>query len=731
MNEQRTQVYLSLINQLLSCNESDKIQILQKNVELLDEVLMRMMITLAQQFRETGRENEAQSLTSMAQQLGEALGLLMNKMTTTANNSQDYLNFLMEVLQKVEENPNPQVIYPFLQQNLNQFTSEFAEILQKWAKANFQQLSSENAQRVAAAISSFSNLMLYFPFGDRTANVAIAKAGYESTLIFVTRVKFPIVWAAINIDLGIAHEEDMLADTVQKWEDAINCYQDAAQIFTQNSHPDKWASIQENLGNAYRNRQEGNKEKNLQQAINYYQNALQILSPTYLPKEWGVAKHNLGLAYLQLSSFNLEKSSEDHEKFLEAAINHFEEALQTLKKDIYPDLWALCQMNLGNVYILKQRDNPYENHLKSQQHYENALLIYTPQNNPYCYRQVKNNQLKLQKMRETASQDEFSSNDEFSFVSKALKLTLDSEGNTQKVFTFLEKNLELLNEHFIENLIKVIITLAEQKRYSNIFIETLVAIRLFSDLIIKFPKGDRKINLNIAIAGLTILKYHGTNKETDPTDWADVQTNLGNAHYSRAMLGHSESSQDIEKAIEYIKNSLDIYSVDQYPKKWSALQHSLGVVYSDRRLGNYADNLELAIYHLNEALKVRKKENYPDAWAITQKNLGVIYQQRSIGGRGDQLTNFMDSKKCYEQALTVFSFDQYPVEWAETQHNLGTWYKNYAIATNHNAEYYEQAISCFKEAEKVFKPQTESWGKVQFELGTCYKNLDKYAQENE
>jgi len=38
MNEQRTQTYLNLINQLLSCNNSDEPQILQENQELLDEV---------------------------------------------------------------------------------------------------------------------------------------------------------------------------------------------------------------------------------------------------------------------------------------------------------------------------------------------------------------------------------------------------------------------------------------------------------------------------------------------------------------------------------------------------------------------------------------------------------------------------------------------------------------------------------------------------------------------
>jgi hypothetical protein len=134
--------------------------------------------------------------------------------------------------------------------------------LRKWARANFRQLSSENSQYLATIINSLSDLMLYLPFGDRTANIAIAKAGYESTLTFVTRVNFPKMWAAININLGIAHEEDKLADVVQKWEDAINCYQNATQIFTENSYPEKWAFIQENLCNAYRNRRQGNKETN-------------------------------------------------------------------------------------------------------------------------------------------------------------------------------------------------------------------------------------------------------------------------------------------------------------------------------------------------------------------------------------------------------------------------------------------------------------------------------------
>jgi hypothetical protein len=59
MNEQRTQTYLNLINQLLSCNDGDEPRILQKNQELLDRGLVEVMVAVAQQYREAGRENEA------------------------------------------------------------------------------------------------------------------------------------------------------------------------------------------------------------------------------------------------------------------------------------------------------------------------------------------------------------------------------------------------------------------------------------------------------------------------------------------------------------------------------------------------------------------------------------------------------------------------------------------------------------------------------------------------
>ena len=42
MDEQRTQAYLNLINQLLSCNQRDKPRILEENQELVDQALIEV-----------------------------------------------------------------------------------------------------------------------------------------------------------------------------------------------------------------------------------------------------------------------------------------------------------------------------------------------------------------------------------------------------------------------------------------------------------------------------------------------------------------------------------------------------------------------------------------------------------------------------------------------------------------------------------------------------------------
>jgi CHAT domain-containing protein len=780
-------------------------------------------------------------------------------------NEQNFVVNLLNILLQYQQ--NPQIIYPLFQANLDKLTVDFAQRLRAWGESQIRQLPPEDSQTTAALLSWFSDLILYFPLGDKTANIAIAKAGYECSLTFYTRETNPFAWAEIQINLGVAYEEDTQADTVQKWEEAINCYQTASQIFTRALNPERWASIQENLGNAYRNREQGKVEINLQQAIQYHQNALEVFNPHTNERFWGISQHNLGNDYLALSRLNIA----NNEQCLESAIEHYEQALQTLKRERYPDLWAMNQLSLGKAYSVRLRGNIHENHKKAQQHYENALSIYTPQTYPEYYQQAKEGQARLNQLKTNSNRE---TPEESSFIVQVLKLTLASEADTQKVFPFLEKNLDRLNQKFIEELRIFVSTLGKKSDQMPIYESFMMGIYVFSSLIKIFPKGNRKNNVDIAIAGwqivlpffsqyqnhgfpaefssllgmiklqlgdafyekydnrwgdidvnveqaikffeegFALLIYENTpepdfwedcqkrlgiayhkryeikgdpndieksieayklaltsdkedtswwagvqmnlgnaycdrqgnplenlndaiecyenslkvrKEDTYPTEWADVQSNLGQAYYRKGMLGGAKS-QDIESAIQCYKDALRVYN-DPQELRWGLLKKGLGICYSDRSTGNYAENLELSIGYFNEALTVITRNTYPYEWGRIQKTLGIIYLQRKQGGRGDRVTNLQAGIKCCEGALQVFNPQTYPVDWAETQANLSILYRVLAefIEPQENLK---KAISYATNAEPQFRNQPQKWAKSQYELGTLYKNLGVFAKEN-
>ncbi|MFM6202881.1 MAG: hypothetical protein ACKPE1_27735, partial [Dolichospermum sp.] len=114
--------------------------------------------------------------------LAQALESLGEETTASANTPQDYLKFLMETLQKISENPNPQFIYPFWAQNLDKLDDNLINILDSWAKNTLSSAKAEEAQYIGAVIVYFSNLMAQFPLGNIAINKEIAIAGYEIAL---------------------------------------------------------------------------------------------------------------------------------------------------------------------------------------------------------------------------------------------------------------------------------------------------------------------------------------------------------------------------------------------------------------------------------------------------------------------------------------------------------------------------------------------------------------------
>jgi hypothetical protein len=254
MNEQRTQTYLNLINQLLSCNDGDEPRIVQENRELLDEGLVQVMVALAQQYENAGRENEAQWLIYIAQQLAEDLEIWSDETTEKVNTDQDYLTFFGEVLQLLTNDPdmNIKIIYPFFEKNLDKLDENLIAVLDNFVRnILLPSADSETARTITASIVNFSRLIQEFPHGDISMNQEIAIAGNELVL---TIDDDPIDRALTQNNLGIAYRNRIKGDKAENLEIAISLYNEALRIRTFDAFPQNWAATQNNLANVYRER---------------------------------------------------------------------------------------------------------------------------------------------------------------------------------------------------------------------------------------------------------------------------------------------------------------------------------------------------------------------------------------------------------------------------------------------------------------------------------------------
>ncbi|CCI28590.1 hypothetical protein [Microcystis aeruginosa] len=88
MNEQRTQAYVNLIEQLLICADDEELNnILQANQELIDPEFLQVMENYATGLEEQGNNNPVAWLRDMAQQLGQFLTLRLVNTGFRANAS--------------------------------------------------------------------------------------------------------------------------------------------------------------------------------------------------------------------------------------------------------------------------------------------------------------------------------------------------------------------------------------------------------------------------------------------------------------------------------------------------------------------------------------------------------------------------------------------------------------------------------------------------------------------
>jgi len=567
MNEQRLQDYLNLVQQLLDCPSGEESAILNANSELLDAGLVDALQQVSVNFAKNGDESSADFLQSLAVKIGE----IVNKSLGNESEEEEYLKFLLEVLQVVSDSDaNPQVVYPILQANLYRLNHQLAAVLQEWANNVLSETIADEAGLVVSTICNFGNLIQQFPLGSRSDNIELAIVAYQIGLIFFNRQDYPENWAVCITNLGRAYNQMIRGERGENLEQAIHLYEQALEVYSRQDYPENWAVCITNLGRAYNQRIRGERGENLEQAIHLYEQALEVYTREAFPEQWASLQNSLANAYS-------DRIFGERSNNLEIAIACYTSALEVYTLTNFSEQWATTQNNLGTAYKSRIRGDRSENLERAISCYQAALQIRTPDAFPEQWAATKNNFATFYSDRIKGDRAE------------NLEMAINCYENALRVYT---------RDAFPSDWAMT------QNNLGNAYSRRI--------------RGNKAENLEMAIACYQAALQVRT-RDAFPEQWAATQNNLGSA-YSERILG--EIAENIERAIACYEMALCVYTRSAFPEQWAMTHKNLGKAYSDRIKGAKYDNFFKVIQFYRIALEVFTPLTFPLECFQTGKYLG-------------------------------------------------------------------------------------------------------------
>jgi CHAT domain-containing protein/predicted LPLAT superfamily acyltransferase len=671
-NEARQNAYLQLVQALLNCPSDDEDLLLASNPALVDMGLVMTLLAVAQRMMEQDdpQVSAIEWLVEYAQQLAQKLGMDMGE--SPAEDDEEYAGFVLNLLQTVNNSDGEEAtVHAFLEEHLTYLNEHLLAIFPQQIDRLFA-LKSESEWKLFIA-SDIHNLAV--DLGEFTS-------GNRS----------------INLELAIA------------------CYDRALSVYTQSDFPEDWARTQNNLANTYRDRIEGDRIANLELAIQAYQSALEVRTPRKYPIESGRIQADLE-ATIELRD-TLTQSDRHHPEFYESEVK-----TSTLKEDAQFTRTQLIQALLECPGGEKNRLLAAHPELVDEELVMAALAeaqMIAERNDPAAastiqwllkFAQQLADYLGLDTANDTDSDREESNQ----FSLELLQSVVDSNGDGRIVNQFLDEHLRYLNENLLAIFPQHAERLLARKDESNWKSFVASTLSILAGNLYQFPRGNRAINLELAIACYTAALTVYT-LSAFPADWAMTQNNLAAAYIDRIR---GERAENIELGISYCSAALTVHTPSAFPEGWAMTQHNLANAYSQRIKGERAENIELAISSYTAALMVRTPSAFPEGWAMTQHNLANAYSDRIRGERGQ---NIELAISCYTATLTVNTPSAFPEGWAMTQNSLANAYSNRirgerAANLELSINYYRLALDVYTRA--VFPAD---WAMTQMNLANAYSN---------
>ncbi|MEY3868608.1 MAG: hypothetical protein RLZZ338_2499 [Cyanobacteriota bacterium] len=384
MDENRAQAYLQLINALLTCPNGEEPEILQANLELLDQEFLLVCEIFAEKLAEEGNENGANFLRNLVSQLGQLFG--MNDEADTdkseGENPQEYLEFILELLEAEESYRGFAVIYPMLAKREHLLNARFAKILQLVADGLIADKDPEIIESIVAIIGNLSIHISDFPRGNRANNIEIAITGYQ--IVLSNSQPGSEKFAQTQNNLAAAYSDRIKGDRADNIESAIAFFNEALTVRTLKDFPENWAMTKNNLAAAYKNRIKGDRADNIESAIGFYEEALTVYTLEDFREDWAMTKNNLANAYS-------DRIKGDRADNIECAIAFYQEALTVYTFEDFPEKWAGTKNNLANAYLNRIKGDRADNIEGAIAFYQEALTVYTFEDFREKWAMTKNN----------------------------------------------------------------------------------------------------------------------------------------------------------------------------------------------------------------------------------------------------------------------------------------------------------------------------------------------------
>lgn len=539
----------------------------------------------------------------------------------------------------------------------------------------------------------------------------------QDMLRIYTRERFPRRYAEVQHNLGILYKQRVTGDEQENWQQAIDYFQRAIDVFPPDILPENRAMNLYNLGNVlmlvHMNRADKGDQAYLHKALDCLLEALQYYTRTRHPYEY--AKIQQALAGIYADYMEGERFAR-----IDQALEHLRQALTIFTLDTYPLNYAEAHQLLAILYKERVEYARIEDIEQGLLSCRNALRVYTREHFPHEYASMQNLMGTLSLRRATGKR-EASIEEAIACYRRALHVfTLDSDPEEHAETLNLLGNAlrerlagsrtENQEEAFAcyERALQTFQTLGHGKGIAKIHHNLAL---LYSDWL----AGNRAENQEAALAhALHALEFF--TRESYPDDYAGTQMTLGTIYKERV---YGDRQANFEEAIRCCQLALQVYTPAHFPQEYAQVQHNLGNAYLDRIAGTKRDNIEEGLACYQRAIQIFTKEHFPLQYAMTHIQLGTAYRERIAGERR---TNQEEAIACFEHALAILTFEGTPIEYAKANHNLANVYKDRITGSQQDNQ--KQAILHYEEALKVhtLRDFPEGYAMAQDSLGVIYSH---------